>query len=294
MSLANPWRGLVLMAALAALPTPTVYAAALDDRVHKLYASAEYEQALTILKDSTEPEAYLYRALCLVGLGRQGEAQTALQALINAAPDFEVTSEDVPPRVVKLLTETRRQLLPGLVRKTLTSARERYQANQHDQARPLFDKVVAMSSHADIKDIEAIADMRVLAEGFLDLMKTPREVAPVATASAAAPLTTSPTSSQANATTPPIALKQSIPAWPSTLAPLTVPTTGAVRVQINKNGAVTGATIVTRIHPQYDSRVLAIARSWEYTPATLNGVPVESESVVRIRVNPAPAPRARP
>jgi hypothetical protein len=55
---------------------------------------------------------------------------------------------------------------------------------------------------------------------------------------------------------------------------------------------VLGARIVKGIHPSYDTRVLANARFWKYTPATLDGEPVESESLVEIRVNPSrPRPR---
>ena len=293
MRIVNRWRALTLVAAFAVAATRAVSAGALDDRVYKLYASAEYDQALAILAQSTEPEAHLYRALCLVGLGRHDEAQTALQGLVNADPEFEVSSEEVPPRVLKLLVETRRQLVPGIVRRMFTEARERYQADQYEQARPLFERVVAVSSHADIRDIELAADMRVLAEGFLDLIKTPRTGAAATMAIAAEPPASASAAPGRNVT-PPVVVKQILPAWPSTLAPVTVPTTGAVRVQISKTGTVTGAAIVTRIHPQYDSRVLASARSWEYKPATMNGVAVDSESVVQIRVNPPPAQRARP
>ena len=294
MMIVNGSRAVMVLTAVAALCTVQVSARTLDDRVYKLYASAEYEQALTLLGESTEPEAHLYRALCLVGLDRQDEAQTALRDLLNASPDFDVASEEVPPRVVKLLADTRRKFLPDVVRRTFAAARERYHADDYEQARPLFERVAKVSSHADISNIEVMADMRVLAESFLDLMKTPRTTLPGAVAISANPSGSASPGSTGKATTPPIAVKQIIPAWPSTLAPIPVPTTGAVRVQISRTGSVTAAAIVTRIHPQYDSRVLATARSWEYTPATLNGVPVDSEAVVQIRVNPVRSRSAQP
>ena len=40
------------------------------------------------------------------------------------------------------------------------------------------------------------------------------------------------------------------------------------------------------IEPRYDARVLAATHFWEYRPATENGVPVETESVVEFNINP--------
>jgi hypothetical protein len=46
------------------------------------------------------------------------------------------------------------------------------------------------------------------------------------------------------------------------------------------------AVMAKRIDPRYDARVLAATRFWEYTPATQDGVPVESESFVEINISP--------
>lgn len=42
--------------------------------------------------------------------------------------------------------------------------------------------------------------------------------------------------------------------------------------------------MVKRIHPRYDVKLLAETTYWKYQPATLNGMPVDSESVVEVRV----------
>jgi hypothetical protein len=46
--------------------------------------------------------------------------------------------------------------------------------------------------------------------------------------------------------------------------------------------------MIKGLHPSYDQRLLAAAMDWEYTPATLNGMPVDSESIVEVRVQLPP------
>jgi TonB family protein len=261
-----------------------------DERVYKLYASADYEQALTTLGSSEEPSAQLYRALCLLGLARQDEAAKVLKTLVGAVPDFTVSAEDVPPRFMALLTETRRQIVPALLLRLFAEAREQYQAKALDGALPRFEKIVAISSQPDVKDIEAVADLRTLAEGFIDLAKAPRAVevrdpAPKPAAAPAAGATAAPTRAVV-LSTPAVALKQAMPAWPNDLSSFTASVNGAVRVQISKTGKVTNATMIRGVHPRYDRLVLAATQYWEYKPATMNGNPVDSESLVEIRVNP--------
>jgi TonB family protein len=76
-----------------------------------------------------------------------------------------------------------------------------------------------------------------------------------------------------------------MPPWPST-TPIFRTVTGSVRVRIGADGRVSSATMVKNLDPRYDARVLAAASFWEYKPATEDGVPVESESIVEINVKP--------
>ena len=61
---------------------------------------------------------------------------------------------------------------------------------------------------------------------------------------------------------------------------------GAVRVEIDATGRVTGAFMERPVYPSYDRLVLAAARKWTYQPATLNGVPIPSEKTVEIELRP--------
>jgi tetratricopeptide (TPR) repeat protein len=255
----------------------------IDGRVLQLYAAADYEQALAVLGNSAEPAAHFYRALCLLGLGRLSETEAALKLLVLASPEFTVSAEEVPPRLVALLTEKRRELLPGVLRRLFAQAREQYQSKAYDRAVPEFERILALSTPADVKGLDGVEDLRVLAEGFIDLSKSPAPqpatpgppapAAPQAPAPAARPRATAP-----------VAIKQEIPAWPAEAGRLVAGTTGVVQVQISSTGRVTSATMVKRIHPRYDVKLLAETNYWEYQPATLNGMPVDSESVVEVRV----------
>jgi TonB family protein len=222
-----------------------------------------------------------------------------MEALVSSAPGFTVSDEEMPPRFVALLGRTRRAHLPAILRRLFSEARDQYQAKAFDRAVPQFEKVVALASSPDIRDVEAIADVRLLAEGFIDLAKA----RPAAAASAPAPAATpGPASNTAAApapvvaagpatrrTTPPVARRQALPPWPADAGPMLGAREGSVRVRINSTGQVTSAAIVRSVNLRYDLKLLEAARFWEYTPATINGVPVESESVVEIKVDPPPA-----
>jgi hypothetical protein len=251
--------------------------------VVKLYASAEYDQALAALGMAEDAQARMYRALCLLALGRQPEAQTVLQGLVAAAPEFVADATEVPPRFLTLFTETRRQVIPDILRRAFAEARQSYQAKAIEQARPEFERVVTIASSADIRDLEVVADLRALAEGFIDLATARTAMPP---AEAAPPRDEAPRAPLRRATTPPVPIQQAIPKWPTNLARVTTTLIGTVRVQVDQNGTVTGATMTKSIHPLYDVRVIAAASGWSYRPATVDGSPVGSEAQVDIRVTP--------
>ena len=64
--------------------------------VKALYAAAAYEDALTALNspdvEGRPAELQQYRVFCLVALGRQAEAEKAMEALIAADPLYDVRS----------------------------------------------------------------------------------------------------------------------------------------------------------------------------------------------------------
>lgn len=270
--------GLLLASIAAAAPSAPD---AVDGRVQQLYASAEYEQALALLGTSDQPEAQLYRALCLLALGRQNETSVVIKSLVQTAPEFTASAEEVPPRFISMLNEARQELVPGILRSMFAEARVQYQQKAYDKAVVQFEKLLALSSAADVSGLDGVADLRVLSEGFIDLARA----AQPAPALAAAPVPVAEPVRTPNVPVmkPPTATKQELPPWPATILN-GIKNNGAVRVQINESGRVTGATMERSINALYDVRLLDATRFWEYEPATRNGVPVPSESVVEVRV----------
>jgi TonB family protein len=278
-----------------------------------LYDTAHYEEALTVLAPVHEPEAQQYRALCMLALGRAQDASSEVDSLIASAPTFEPSAEDVPPRFVSLVSESKKRLLPSIARKTFAEAREQFKSGDRAAAVKKFDLVVTLASTGAFKDTSDADDLRTLASGFIELARAsaPARPAPttpvpapeppkVAEATPAAPPVSTPAAAQAparatapapSATAPqapsdvsqPVAVRQTIPAIPSSISGQGSPT-ASVKVEIGTDGHVVNASMQKSAHPLYDRLVLQAAREWLYTPATLNGRPVPSEKVVTIQL----------
>src|SRR5262245_45596573 len=106
--------GSVFAASLAvALAHAPVFAQDSLKTAKDLYASAAYEDALTVLGRirTSDPavEVEQFRALCLIALGRTAEADKAIQSVVTANPLYVPDATDVPPRVQEAFARTRRQ-----------------------------------------------------------------------------------------------------------------------------------------------------------------------------------------
>lgn len=254
-------------------------------RARELYASAEYDQALSVIGDSQEPGAQQYRALCLLALGRQADAEAALKRLITSAPEFTLSAEDMPPRFVALFAQQRREIVPGVLRKLFADAREDYRAKAYDRALPQFKRVLALSAETEVRDAEGVDDLRLLAESFIDIASASEAPKAEAVASPAPAAIPTPAAIAPVRPTLPVPIRQEMPPWP-TGTPLRAGLSGSVKIRINSSGKVVSAEMVRSIEPRYDAHVLAATHLWEYKPATASGVPVESDSIVEISISP--------
>ena len=63
-----------------------------------------------------------------------------------------------------------------------------------------------------------------------------------------------------------------------------------VAVGIDERGAVEGVTMVVLLDPEFDRMVQDAAWTWQYKPATLDGVPVKYRKVIQIN-RPTPSRR---
>jgi tetratricopeptide (TPR) repeat protein len=277
---------LVIVGATLWLLPASVHAQTAEDRVRQLYASADYEQALDALGTAADPIAHQYRALCLLALGRTEEAEASLTALVTASPDFTASDEDVPPRFVAMVEKKRQELLPALLRRQFAEARELFQAKAYSRAVTAFERLMTLSADPQIRRSEGVEDLRLLAAGFIDLAKAPVE--PATTTAAGTPAIAPSRPAAPRISTPPVMRRQVLPPWPNDAGRPIFQPVGSVRLHISSTGRVTAAAMIKGLHPSYDQRLLAAAMNWEYAPATLNGDPVDSESVVEVRVQLPP------
>jgi TonB family protein len=260
----------------------STFAQATEVDFKSLYAAAEYDKALEAVAPLDTVEAQQYKALCLLALGRQADANTAIEALVTASPTFVPSSEDAPPRFVELVTKVRQKLLPGLARRAFADGRERYTAKETDEALKRFTLVLTLLSDPAFTDSNTKQDLETLAKGFIDLARAaapPVKPAPVAEpipAGAAAP---APTPTAAPKVTVPVALVQTVPPMPLDIAARAGGRLVLV-VLIDAAGKVTEATVKESVHPRYDRMVTQATRDWRYTPATRDGVPIPSEQIV--------------
>jgi len=247
-----------------------------------LYDAAAYEDALTVLTPVDMPEAQQYKALCLLALGRTQDAVGALEKLVTAQPTFEPSAQDVPPRFVTLVSDTKRKLLPSLARRAFNEGRDQFRNGSREEALTRFNLVVALTSDPSFKQSADAEDLRTLATGFIDLAKASAPP-PAPSPAASTKAVDTARSLDPPDVVQPIVVKQYIPPVPTEVGTQGNPVV-SVRIIIGTNGKVTQATIQKSSHPIYDRLVLQAARDWVYQPATMNGRPVTAEKVVTVQL----------
>src|SRR5437868_3251058 len=69
-----------------------------------LYAQTSYEEALVQLNGIKDADianqVHQYRALCLMALGRDREAQASLERIVVRAPRYVVPADDASPKMI--------------------------------------------------------------------------------------------------------------------------------------------------------------------------------------------------
>ena len=275
------WSGALLACCLSA--TATAQEKAPDFKA--LYAAAAYDEALSVLAPLDTVEAYQYKALCLLALGRQEDVKAAVASLVTASPSFVPSLEEAPPRLVELVASTRKTLLPVIARRAFAEGRDRFAARQHDEAARQFALVLTLVSDPAFEDTTTAQDLKTLAQGFIDLARATAAPPPVAQAvpTPSEPVEPPPQAPVSPPTiTQPVALEQPVPAVPSDVVGRMGPTL-TIMVEIDSEGRISAATVRQSAHPLYDRMVVQSTREWRYTPATLNGRPIPSEQLVTIQ-----------
>jgi TonB family protein len=272
-----------------------------------LYASADYPAALAILDrlsaDGALPAEALsiqqYRALCLLALGKVTEAETAIAAIVAAAPAYRTTGSDTSPRLQTTFLQIRQRTLPVIIQQKYAAAKVQYDGHAYALATAGFREVLALLDDPDVAGVATrppLSDLRVLASGFSELGNGALVATAAPPASAAAPAAASvvAAASPRNADVysaargeaiPPVVISQTLPRHTGRV---TTPLEGAIEVIIDETGAVTTATMRKPTNTVYDRVALAAARAWKYQAATVGGSAVKYKKLVAFTLAPAP------
>jgi hypothetical protein len=300
-----PVAGAALFALL--LLAPRVEAQESLEAARQLYASAEYDSALTMLNglmvSSTTREdrraIALYRTLCLLATNRRAEADRAIEAMVTQDPLFRPAADDIPPRMRTAIAETRKRMLPGILHQKYAESKAAYDRQDFPVASAGFKEILDGLADPDIAAVASqspLSDLKTLANGFHELSvksmapppapaPAPRaaEAPPAAPASAVVPRAPRVYSVDDRNVVPPLVLKQQIPAFPGKV---TTPKNGVLELVIDITGAVESATMRVSVSPQYDRMATAAARTWLYQPATVDGTPVKFLKRIQVSLVP--------
>jgi tetratricopeptide (TPR) repeat protein len=145
-----------------------------------LYAAADYEQALAVLKEAADekrPEVVqhdisVYTFECLVALDRTSEAEQLVEQIVVADPGFRTTATDMPPKAATFFRDVRQRILPRVVEQQYVSAKSLLEQKRYAEAASQFGLVLSLLEDADMQRKEGTdqpVSMRVLAQEFRDL-----------------------------------------------------------------------------------------------------------------------------
>ncbi len=265
-----------------------------------LYASASYDEALALLErlqrqELTPSEVQVVkqqRAFCLLALGRVQDAERAIAAVVQADPTYRPDGTSASPRVRNAFRDVRGRLLPGIVQAEYVEARRLYDASSWAPAATAFQRVAALAADPDLAEaqVAALADVKMLAEGFARLAEAaavPPPPAPAAEPSPAMPPSPPPVDYEAiydgshAAVVGPTTVRQDLPRWSSGSAPRPR-ATGVLEIIIAKSGVVERATLRQPMAPFFDRQVLDATKNWRYQPAHVNGQPVRFKKTIKI------------
>lgn len=286
------WLALGVAPAAAQVRDATPLAAA-----RELYASARYDEALAVLNGLRPDEAPAperrsieqYRSLCLLALGRGQEAEAAIAAVIAADPLFQPNEADAAPRVRAAFSDVRQRLLPDIAREQYASAKASYDRKEHAEAERQFRDLLRLLDDPQMGG--RLADLRVLAAGFVDLSAAAAAPAPQPAAPPKEELPPPPPAPKADparvygaeepGVTAAVAIRQELPRIPAAIMGQ-IRDGGLLEIVIDQLGRVSFMAMRRPVHAQYDAMLLAAARDWRYQPATFAGTPVKFRKLIRI------------
>jgi TonB-like protein len=292
----------------------------------ELYSAAAYEDALKLLNGLRGPEQRgaedghiieQYRAFCLLALGRNAEAESAIESLVRAAPFYHPTDADLSPHVRDTFHEVRRRTLPSVIQATYEVGKAEFDRKDPGAA-DTFRLVLDLTADPDLgalRNRSPVSELRTLAAGLLALstappptlqpppqqpapqqsppQQAPPQVTPTAPAAATPihpPMPVAPPAPTGNRiygpddanVVPPVVVRQSF----APLAEVFAVRPGIVEVTVDESGEVIAVKTIVAVNAVYDRIAIATARSWRYRPATLDGRPVKFRALVQLQQRP--------
>jgi TonB family protein len=265
-----------------------------------LYASASYEEALSRLSTVRNPDdvdqVEQYRALCLLALGRGPEAERTLERIVTRRPLYVATDADVSPRLVSMLHDVRKRLLPGAARTVYTKAKTDFDAKNYETASAGFTELLAILADPDTAEASAgLSDLKMLGEGFLklanaELTAKSQAEAPAAVktpAAPAAPAGPAIYSADDTGVVAPTDIEKALPPWePKDPAIARLTFRGTLEIVIDPQGNVESATMRKSVIAPYDAALLEAAKHWRFNPAKRNGEAVRFRRFIDIVLTP--------
>jgi hypothetical protein len=158
------------------------------------YIATEYEEALTLLSSvdsgAARDQADVYRALCLLALGRMNEVTQVLHTLAARNPSYRMSESEVPPRLVALFADVRRRQAQAQITAAYADAKAAFDAGRYADASARFGNVLLLlTTSAPVLDPAdaATRDLPQLSKGFRDLADAEVARAKALAAAAATP-----------------------------------------------------------------------------------------------------------
>ena len=276
-----------------------------------LYATASYEEALTRLSradTSDNPEEVdQYRALCYLALGRTEDAERSLEQIVTRAPLYSMSDSEVSPRLVAMFQDVRKRLLPTAAKDLYSTAKASFDAKNFAAAAAQLKQVLAvLSDRVLAEQASSVADLKMLAEGFLRLSEVEVTAAAKVTATPPAALSEVPTASTSappaipeggalkiysvadKDIVPPVELERKMPAWvpPNPVAQRSL-FRGVIEVIVDETGAVESAVLRTPVSRYYDDQLLESTKLWKFRPANRGGLPVKYRMLFEVVLRPS-------
>jgi hypothetical protein len=225
--------------------------------------------------------------------------------LSNRSATFAATYLQVRSRVLPIVAQT----MYGM-------ARASFETGTIPVALAQFQDLLVLLE-GDTESDPPLADLRMLAEGFVKLSRRRLEAA---TIPAAAPPAAPPVEDEVLAAIeppaeepiasapesrpfapwrpqifgpgdvdviPPVTIQQQMPSWAAPRAIASMMFNGLLEIVIREDGLVAATKIIEPSHPIYDAMLLSAASRWQYSPALKDGRPVKYRKVIDIRLRTA-------